>query len=217
LEGHSVTYEGSVWGQIVDILMKSKCMNPVILFDELDKVSDTPKGQEIIGILTHLTDSSQNSKFHDKYFAEFEFDLSRATFIFSYNVRENVNPILRDRLYVIKTEGYTTPQKIIIAKDYLSTKIQKNIGFNPEDITITDSALQFIIEKYTYTEKGVRELKRCIETIYTKLNLFRIMKPTVNLFEKDLNIQVTFPFTVNTENIQKLLKYEEVHNNMMYV
>ena len=68
LEGHSYTYEGSMWGKIVDIIINKKCMNPVFYFDELDKVSNTPKGEEIIGILTHLTDTSQNSEFHDKYF-----------------------------------------------------------------------------------------------------------------------------------------------------
>ena len=85
LEGHGYTYEGSMWGRIVQILMDSKCMNPVIYFDELDKVSDTPRGEEIIGILTHLTDTSQNSEFHDKYFSEIHFDLSKCLFIFSYN------------------------------------------------------------------------------------------------------------------------------------
>ena len=85
LEGHGYTYEGSMWGKIVQILMESKCMNPVIYFDELDKVSDTPRGEEIIGILTHLTDTSQNSQYHDKYFSEITFDLSKCLFIFSYN------------------------------------------------------------------------------------------------------------------------------------
>ena len=74
-----------VHGKIVDILIKSKCMNPVIYFDELDKVSNTPKGDEIIGILTHLIDTTQNTQFHDKYFADIDFDLSKALFIFSYN------------------------------------------------------------------------------------------------------------------------------------
>ena len=74
LEGHSYTYEGSNWGKIVQILMDCKSMNPVIYFDELDKVSDTPRGEEIIGILTHLTDLSQNTQFHDKYFSEISFD-----------------------------------------------------------------------------------------------------------------------------------------------
>ena len=77
LEGHSYTYEGSTWGKIVDNLVQCKSMNPVIFFDELDKISETPKGEEIVGILTHLTDTTQNSKFHDKYFAELDFDLSR--------------------------------------------------------------------------------------------------------------------------------------------
>ena len=74
LEGHSYTYEGSTYGKIVDILIQSKSSNPVIFFDELDKVSDSPKGDEITGILTHLTDSTQNCNFHDKYFSEIDFD-----------------------------------------------------------------------------------------------------------------------------------------------
>ena len=111
LEGHSYTYEGSTWGKIVDIIIQCKSMNPVIYFDELDKVSDTPKGEEIIGILTHLTDTSQNSKFHDKYFSEIDFDLSKCLFIFSYNDERKVNPILRDRMYRINTTGYNKEEK----------------------------------------------------------------------------------------------------------
>ena len=85
LEGHSITYEGSTWGKIVDILIQCRSMNPVIYFDELDKISETPKGDEITGILTHLTDVTQNDKFHDKFFSEIDFDLSKCLFIFSYN------------------------------------------------------------------------------------------------------------------------------------
>ena len=119
LEGHSYTYEGSNWGKIVDILIQSKCMNPVIYFDELDKISGTPKGEEIIGILTHLTDTTQNSQFHDKYFSSLDFDLSKALFIFSYNDEDKINPILRDRMYRIETKGYKKKDKI--------TSLQKNI------------------------------------------------------------------------------------------
>jgi len=215
LEGHMITYEGSVWGQIADILMRSKCMNPVIYFDELDKVSDTPKGEEIIGILTHLTDSSQNAHFEDKYFMGIGLDLSRATLVFSYNDRSKVNSILGDRMNVIKTEGYTSAQKSVIAKQYLSKSIQKNISFQPEDVIITDAALTCIIETYTGREKGVRNLKRCLETIYAKLNLFRLMTPGTNLFEEDLSLKVLFPFTVTPEIVRKLLKSDEPKSEMM--
>ena len=74
LEGHSYTYEGSMWGKIAQILMECKSMNPIIYFDELDKVSDSARGQEIIGILTHLTDTTQNTEFHDTYFSEERLD-----------------------------------------------------------------------------------------------------------------------------------------------
>ena len=70
LDGHSYTYEGAIPGRIVEILKKSRCMNPVIYFDELDKVSNTPKGEEIINLLIHLTDFSQNDRFMDKYYSE---------------------------------------------------------------------------------------------------------------------------------------------------
>lgn len=218
LDGHMITYEGSVWGQIADILMRSKCMNPVIYFDELDKVSDTPKGEEIIGILTHLTDSTQNQHFKDNYFFGIDLDLSRATLVFSYNNREKLNSILADRMNVIKTEGYTTSQKTIIAKQYLSKHIRTNIAFNEEDVLIPDATLTHIIENYTGQEKGVRNLKRCLETIYAKLNLFRLMTPGTNLFETELSIKVEFPFTVTVDILKKLLKVEEKKNDfMMYL
>ena len=209
LEGHSYTYEGSTWGKIVDILIQCKSMNPVIYFDELDKVSDTPKGEEITGILTHLTDTSQNSKFHDKYFSELDFDLSRCLFIFSYNEESKVNPILRDRMYRIQTKGYDKPEKTTIASDYLLPKIREQVKFAPEDIIIPNETIHHIIEHHTEKEDGVRNLKRCLEIIHTKLNLYRLMKPGTNLFEKDMSGDVTFPVTVTTEMVDQLIKREK--------
>ncbi len=212
LEGHGYTYEGSTWGKIVNILIQSKCMNPVIYFDELDKISETPKGEEITGILTHLTDTTQNNCFHDKYFANMDFDLSKSLFIFSYNDESKVNPVLKDRMYRIHTAGYVSKEKITIAKKYLIPKIEKNVNFKSEDITITDEALIKIIDGFTDKEKGVRNLKRCLEIIYTKLNLYRLMRPDSKLFEKENTIKVTFPFTVTAEVINKLIKLGETNN-----
>jgi ATP-dependent Lon protease len=214
LEGHSYTYEGSTWGKIVQILINSKCMNPVIYFDELDKVSETPRGQEIIGILTHLTDTTQNTQFHDKYFAEIDFDLSKCLFIFSYNDEMAVNPILKDRMYRIQTKGYDMKEKVKIARDYLLPKIREQVKFKDEDVIIPDDTLTYLISntRFTNNESGVRNLKRCLEIIHTKLNLFRLMKPDMQLFDKDMNMKVEFPIQVTRKEVDILIKNEEKLN-----
>lgn len=222
LEGHSYTYEGSTWGKIVQILIESKCMNPVIYFDELDKISDTPRGEEIVGILTHLTDTSQNSQFHDKYFSEIDFDLSKCLFIFSYNDESKVNPILKDRMYRIQTKGYDAKEKVTIARDYLLPKIREQVNFKEEDVIIPDETIQYIVSNTALTknEDGVRNLKRCLEIIYTKLNLFRLVKPDTKIFGKDIDIKVTFPITVTKKEVDIFIKNEENQNQSvlaMYV
>ena len=211
LEGHGYTYEGSTWGKIVQILIDSKCMNPVIYFDELDKISDTPRGEEIAGILTHLTDTSQNSQFHDKYFAEINFDLSKCLFIFSYNDESKVNPILKDRMYRIKTKGYSGKEKTAIANNYLLPKIREQVKFNQGDIIIGDDVLSYINETHCNKEDGVRNMKRCLEIIHTKLNLYRLMKPGSNLFESEMSLKVEFPFKVTKDIVDKLIKKDEDH------
>jgi hypothetical protein len=212
LEGHSYTYEGSMWGKIVQILIDSKCMNPVIYFDELDKISDTPKGEEIAGILTHLTDTTQNSQFHDKYFAEVDFDLSKCLFIFSYNDESKVNPILKDRMYRIMTKGYDQKQKTVISNSYLLPRIREQVKFTEEDIIIPKETIHHIIDEHCNKEDGVRNLKRCLEIIYTKLNLYRLMRPGANLFEEEMALTVEFPFTVTKEIVDKLIKKDREIN-----
>jgi ATP-dependent Lon protease len=216
LEGHGYTYEGSTWGKIVQILIDSKCMNPVIYFDELDKISDTPKGEEIAGILTHLTDTTQNSQFHDKYFSEIDFDLSKCLFIFSYNDETKVNPILKDRMYRIQTKGYNQKQKTCISGQYLLPKIREQVKFEAEDIIIPDETIHYITENLCNKEDGVRNLKRCLEIIYTKLNLYRLMKPGSNLFEEDMSLKVEFPFKVTKDMVDKLIKRNSDNTQTMY-
>ena len=172
LDGHSFTYEGSIYGKIVSVLMESKCMNPVIYFDELDKVSETHKGDEIINILIHLTDPSQNSHFNDKYYQNIDFDLSKATIVFSYNDFYKINPVLRDRILNIKTKSLKTNEKIIIAKDYLLPKIITDVGIH--NITIPDNLYELLIESYT-NEGGVRKLKELLYQIMRELNLRKVL------------------------------------------
>lgn len=206
LDGHSYTYEGSTWGRLVDILMQSKCMNPIIYFDELDKISDTPKGEEIMNLLIHITDSSQNDKFQDKYFTGIDLDLSRCLFIFSHNNNERVNPILRDRMYNIKVNGFSLKEKVVIAEQYLMADALRNVGLH-EKVSVSKEIITHIIENFTGDERGVRELKRCFQTIMSKLNLLRFFNDPkqVPFAIKDF----TLPFILKKEHIELFLKAKE--------
>lgn len=174
LEGHSYTYQGATWGKIVDVLMKCGCMNPVMFFDELDKVSFTHRGEEIINILIHLTDASQNDRFNDKYFSEFEFNLSRSLVIFSYNNEDNVNPILRDRMIKIQTKGYNVKDKIAISQQHMIPSMLKEYNYNNNEVTFTEDVLKRMIDTIE-PEEGVRNLKRAIQDVISNLNLNRLL------------------------------------------
>lgn len=174
LEGHSYTYEGATWGKTVDVLMKAGCMNPVIFFDELDKISDTNKGEEIVNYLVHMTDSTQNDRVNDKYFADFEFDLSRCLIIFSYNNEDNINPVLKDRMIRISTDGYTINDKVAIAQKHMIPDILKEYNFKSDEIQFDSDILKFVIE-YIDEEKGVRNLRRSIHDIISNINLNRML------------------------------------------
>ena len=221
LEGHSYTYEGSMCGKIVQILMNCKVMNPVIYFDELDKLSDTPKGAEIANILVHLTDSTQNSHFHDKYFSNLHFDLSKCIFIFSYNDETKINPVLKDRMYTIHAKGYSKNEKIEIAKQHLIRKVATQVNFLETDVYFSDHVIGYIIDKYAPSESGVRSLKRCLENIYTKLNLCRLMHPGTKMFDKNTTVYLDFPCSITTNVIDLLLKPSNESSNsflhMMYI
>ena len=206
LTGHSYTYEGSMWGNIVDNLMKCGCMNPVFFFDELDKVSCTHHGDEIINILIHMTDATQNDNFRDKYFSNIEFDISRSLIIFSYNNEQNINPILKDRMVRISTEGYSATDKVIISEKHMIPSIMKEFGFKNTDFVFSKDILKNIISHVT-KEEGVRNLKRALYNIVSNLNLQIILK------------DMTLPVTVNEEHLKLYLppNKDNISFNMMYL
>ena len=127
-------------------------------------------------------------------------------FIFSYNDENLVDPILKDRMYRIKTDGYDKKDKCVIAHKYLIPKIEKNINFEKEQIIIPDETIKYICDNLTEGEKGVRNLKSCLEIIYSKLNLYRLMKEGSSLFNKEETLKVEFPFTVSRDVVDKLIK-----------
>lgn len=199
LEGHSYTYEGSIYGRIANGLITSKCMDPIIYFDELDKISKTPKGDEITNILVHLTDPVQNNHFRDKYFHGIDIDLSKATMIFSFNDPSNVNPILMDRITCVETKYLLVSQKIHISKNYLLPAMFKEMGFPEKAVVFSDEILKELISKYTH-EGGIRKFKELLYNIIRELNLANLIKMKIN------NKDVTFPFTITNEDIKVILK-----------
>ena len=140
-----------------------------IYVDELDKISNTENGKELIGILTHLIDSSQNDSFNDKYFSGIDFDLSKVLFIFSYNDFNKLNKILADRIHRIKFNQSVQNEKITIMKKYLIPKLTLHVGIK-ELIHFTDESLKHIIETFTI-EGGVRKLKEKVFEIIRQINL----------------------------------------------
>ena len=187
LVGHSYTYVGSNYGSIVQILMDKKCMNPIILFDEVDKISKTENGKEITGILTHLLDSTQNSSFQDKYFSGIELDLSKILFILSYNDVDSIDKILLDRVHRIKFDSLSVEDKIVISNNHLLPELYKKNGLE-DMIFFDDDVLKFIIEEYTL-EPGVRKLKEKLFEIVGEINL-EILKNTETEYNLPINITI---------------------------
>ena len=203
LTGHSFTYEGAIHGKIVDSLMKAECMNPIIYFDELDKISDSARGEEIINTLIHLTDSTQNDSFFDKYFYDIPLDLSKALIIFTYNNDNYINPILKDRMIRINTDNYNNTDKVNISKDFLIPELCKDFNIDLNDIIFTDSILKYIINK-TDKEEGVRNLKRSLECIISNINLYKLIN-----YKK--NSLVTSNDNDNNDNIDNIDNIDDNH------
>jgi ATP-dependent Lon protease len=210
LKGHLYTYEGSTYGKITEELIKAKTMNPIFLFDELDKVSNSVYGKEIINTLIHITDATQNEKFNDKYIEEIDLDLSKSIIFFTFNDINNINPILRDRMIIISVNKYTREDKLKLVKHSLLETIYKSYNFTDTDIILSDEMIYYIIDNTTQ-EDGVRNLQRNINNIYSHINMNRYI--TVN------DKLITFPYTLDKNTIKKyiIMKNENINNLSMYI
>lgn len=202
IEGHSYTYLNSTWGKIVEILMECKCMNPIIYIDELDKISKTENGKEIVGILTHLIDPSQNEHFQDKYFSGIPIDLSKALFIFSYNDAEQIDRILLDRIHRIKFDNLSLNEKMVIVNKFILPEINEKMGFE-NIIKIDVETIQYIIEEYT-SEPGVRKLKEILFDLYGEIN--------IELLTDNSHSSTILPIIVTKELLVE--KYFKKHQNL---
>lgn len=206
LKGHGYTYEGATWGKIVDVLMKAGCMNPVIFFDEVDKVSETPNGQEIVNTLMHLTDKSQNSHINDKYFGEVDLDLSQALFVFSMNDESKVHPVLKDRMSIVRLPGYTDAEKKIIATQYVAPRMYEQYRFDVSEVTIPEPVMSWIIAEYSSNEKGVRNMIRAIECLFARLNILRMTPSNADFSKMTFHVpDLAFPVRISQDVAKKII------------
>jgi ATP-dependent Lon protease len=208
IHGHNYTYVGSTWGSIVQILMDKKCMNPIIFIDEIDKISKTEHGREIVGILTHLLDPAQNDCFQDKYFSGIDLDLSKALFILSYNDVDAIDRILLDRVHRIKFSNLSTDEKLTVCNKHILPEVYKKMGLE-DMIHLSNDTLKYVIENYT-SESGVRKLKEILFEIVGEINL-DILKNFDTTYEIPIEITVDSIKTKYFKDKHEL-KVQKIHN-----
>jgi ATP-dependent Lon protease len=222
LDGHSYTYEGSRCGRILSALKRMKCMNGIIFFDELDKIPKTSGGQAVSNLLIHITDFTQNSDFRDRYLQELPVDLSNIWFIFALNDTEQVDKILKDRLNIIKVDGYNKNQRLHIVKNFFFPSFIKNSYLNIDDIIIEDDVIKYIIEIDNRQNKneGLRSLKFKIEDIIKKLSILKssqIDNKTYGKLKFSFEIDnFALPIKLTKSIIDKFIYVETDYYNPMY-
>ena len=200
--GHQLVYESSHAGKIANSLIHAKSMSMVLMFDELDKISTTPKGEEVQNMLIHLTDPVQNEDFEDKYLTGVPLDLSKVMFVFSGNDVNKIDRVLMDRMMHIQLQGYSQKDKLAIAENFLVPTALKEVGLT-EKVAISREVLEHMLKEYANEETGVRELKRCVEQIAQKINMLRIFNAKeLPFYIKDFQL----PFVVKKEHIDLFLK-----------
>ena len=195
IRGHRRTYIGSMPGRIIQSMRKAKTINPLMLLDEIDKMSHDFRGDPSAALLEVL-DPEQNSAFSDHYL-EVDYDLSHVMFIATANSLASIPVPLRDRMEIIKLAGYTESEKLQIAKQHLVNKQRKENGLSSKEFSISDEAILTLIRKYTF-EAGVRNLNRELANLARK-----VVKEIVTKQSKSVHI--------SEKNVSKFAGIEKHH------
>lgn len=183
-DGHGRTYEGSLPGHIVQSLCQMQSMNGIICIDELDKITRHEHAKDVTSILLHLLDPSQNNAFQDKYLGTLPLDLSKIFWVVLINDEKKIDPILRDRLYIVRVPDPKLNDKINTAQKIMIPRAIAAEHLEPDDVSFTDDCLRWIVEEKCAGEKGVRTLKSLIQAIvrrvaYLKFTLVAIPEPII--------------------------------------
>lgn len=221
-KGSDSVWSGSSPSLLLQIMMRVKCCNAVILLDEIDKLSTSSKGVEVQNSLLHILDPTQNDSFQDSYLNEFPHDISKVWFIPSLNDDSDLHPALRDRLNIINIPSYNHDDMIQIIKLHTLPDMLIDKGFEKDNVTITDEAAKLLLTLLGEEVKnsGMRIVERCISDIVSKINLVRSLYPesTVPLTFK-LPKYEGLPYRIDCDTVNELCKDmrdSDIHQ-IMYV
>jgi ATP-dependent Lon protease len=204
LLGTRKVFERSDVGDLTRFLIEGKCMNPVIFFDELDKVSTTDYGREIIDTLNDLTDKTRNKTIVDQYLG-LSLDFSKAIYVFAYNSSDQIPESLMSRIHEIEIEPYTVTDKIEMCSKFFLPKACANLNFDQKLVSFEPSALKWLIAQQKPPELGARELERSIENIIEKLCWSRLtIGHELNDYHCDGLDNLTFPVKINLKLMKSL-------------
>ena len=215
LKGHDYTYIGSQVGEITRCMKNLQCKDGIIFFDEFEKSADN---KNISSLLLHITDPIQNHEFKDSYLSGIKQDLSNIWFIYSMNTEPSDNA-LRDRIKIVNVKDYTTQDKIKICKNFFLPKFMTEQKLKPEEIILNEDVIEYLINKVSKEEKGVRQLRFHMGDIVQKVKYLLTTKGN-DCSKVSFFVNVQKPFTITKESIDifthNLLQHTPISHTMMY-
>ena len=225
LTGSASQWIGSMPSIFIQFFKRSGASNGVFLFDEVDKLSFSHGGLEVQNALLHVTDFTQNNQFKDAYLPEVTHNLSGMWFFFALNSSKNINPVLRDRLCILKVPGYGKEDLKVIARKYLLPKALRENSLPDSSITITDRACEVLINEFAGKEieregrkpvnheRGVRTLDSAIYTLIKRLSLIKVNNndqgPLKLRHTIGKGLSFSLPFEVKEVHIYRILDKPE--------
>lgn len=194
LRGHSFTYEGSLPGAIAEAFISTGCINPIIMLDEVDKISEDPRGVEILNTLVHLLDPAQNSEFHDSYLG-LELDVSKVFFVLTYNDVSKIPAVLLDRMLTKEMHDFEASDKEVIARQYILPEVLRGLGLSEDWVRVEDEALREVVRHTSSTNVvGLRSVRHALLDIVAMLGALDLCRgdneeppPNPDLEDKDIS------------------------------
>lgn len=192
---------------ILQILSRIKSSSGVIMFDEIDKLGETPKGKEVQYALLHISDYVHNKEFRDNYLNKYTHDFSKIWFVYCMNTPETLDPALRNRLDIIETVPYSIEDKIVITREYVLKNSLIDVGMKSDSVIINKDALKYLVK--SLEEPGIREIEKIIKHIVGKVNMYRsVVLKDGSTGDLDLGYVIPkfkLPLRINSKLIKNLI------------